>query len=335
MVPVPARCGHALPDRKQGVQEKWRLEAMTRQLNLFPQQSKSPDDQHEMDRLMDSGFELNAVDEIFVAGNRYRYSHAYIELMQFISRFPQYSPLNCFLLFTQNPSSTYVATAKTWRRTFGRQPRSDARPLMILAPMGPVRFVFDVSETEGDPLPPGMLKPTKPKPTQLVKIFDNTVFNCTIQGIAVVEKSLQEGNRDTATRVTPGLRKKHQNLNLKKDSNYLISLNEAYPLERKYSSLVYELGHILCGHLGIDSNAWWSERRGLNIVSEAIEAESVSFLICRRNGFIRMAEKYLSDYISGDRELPIFSLNAVLQATHYIEDMGKTRWSEPKKRSRY
>jgi hypothetical protein len=308
---------------------------MTRQLNLFPQRSIAPDDHHEIDRLMDADIELNAVDEIFIAGSRYRYSQAYIEMVQFISRFPNYSPFNCFLLFTQNQSLTYVATAKTWSRKFRRQPKFDARPVLILAPMGPVRFVFDMSDTEGYPIPPGMLEPTKPKPTHLGKIFENTIFNSTIQGISVVETSLQQSNRDTATRVTPGLRKRYEDLNLKKDTNYLISLNKAHSLEEKYSSLVYELGHILCGHLGIDRNAWWSERRGLIVSSETIEAESVSFLICRRIGLTMQADEYLVDYISSDQELPVFSLNAVLQATHYIEDMGKSRWSRPKKRGRY
>jgi hypothetical protein len=308
---------------------------MTRQLNLFPQPSIESDDLHEKDRLMDPDIELNAVDEIFIAGSRYRYSQAYIELVQFISRFPNYSPFNCFLLYTQNPSLTYVATAKTWSRKFRRQPRFDARPLVILAPMAPVRFVFDMSETEGNPIPPGMLEPDKPKPTHLGKIFDNTVYNSSIQGIAVVETSLQESNRDTATRVTPGLRKKYEELDLKKDTNYLISLNKEHSLEEKYSCLTYELGHILCGHLGIDSNAWWSERRGLIVSAEAIEAETVSYLICRRIGLTRQAGKYLVDYFSNDQKLPLFSLNAVLQATHYVEDMGKSRWSKPKKRSRY
>jgi hypothetical protein len=308
---------------------------MTQQLNLFPQRSIAPDDHHEKDRLVDPDTELNAVDEIFIAGSRYRYSQAYINLVQFMSGFPNYSPFNCFLLYTQNQSLTYVATAKTWSRKFRRQLKFDARPLVILAPMGPVRFVFDLNDTEGDPIPPGMLEPTKPKPTHLGRIFDNTVYNSAVQGIAVVETSLQQDNRDTATRVTPGLRKKYKALNLKNDTNYLINLNKDHSLEEKYASLVYELGHILCGHLGIDSNAWWSERRGLVVSSEAIEAESVSYLICRRIGSTMQADKYLVDYTSSDQELPVFSLNAVLQATHYIEEMGKSRWSKPKKSSRY
>ena len=308
---------------------------MTRQLNLFPERSIAPDDSHDKDRLLDPDIELNAVDEIFISGSRFRHSQSYIELLQFISRFPNYSPFNCFLLYTQNPSLSCVATAKTWSRKFGRRPKFDARPLVILAPMGPIRFVFDVDDTEGQPIPQGILKPVKPKPTHLGKIFENTVFNCAIQGVAVFETPLDQGNGDTATRVTPALRKKYKELNLKKNTNYLIILNKQHSMEDKYSSLGYELGHILCGHLGIDSNAWWSERRGLDLSSEAIEAESVALLICQRIGLSMKADDYLVDYISSNQDLPVFSLNAVLQAVHYIEDMGKSRWSKPKKRSRY
>jgi hypothetical protein len=32
--------------------------------------------------------------------------------------------------------------------------------------------------------------------------------------------------------------------------------------------------------------------------------------------------------------MPVFSLNAVLQAVGYVEEMGKQRWKEPRKRRR-
>ena len=211
----------------------------------------------------------------------------------------------------------------------------DARPLVILAPMGPIRFVFDINETEGYPIPSAMLQPVKPKSGQLTKIFKNMVFNCTIQGIRVAETQLDHAGGDTATRITPAIRKKYKSLDLKKDAHYLIFLDELRSLEDKYASLAYELGHILCGHLGIDSNAWWSERRGLNVSGEGLEAESVAFLSCQRRGLELNAKNYLVDYASKAQQLPTFSLNSVLQAVSYIEDMGKSRWTQPKKRSRY
>jgi len=308
---------------------------MTQQLDLFPDRAVAPDNLGKEDPLLNQDLEWNAVDELCIASKRYRHSQPYMELLQFISRFPNYSPFNCFLLHTQNQSLSYVATAKTWFRKFKRRPRFDARPLVILAPMGPIRFVFDINDTEGYPVTASMLLPAGPKSAQLSKIFNNTVFNCAIQGIGVIETRLDHAGGDTATRITPGLRKEYQDLDLKKDAHYLILLDESGSMEDRYSSLVYELGHILCGHLGIDSNAWWSERRGLNVSGEGLEAESVAFLNCQRIGLQQNARNFLVDYLPKAMQLPAFSLNAVLQAVSYIEDMGKSRWSKPKKRSRY
>ena len=308
---------------------------MTQQLDLFPDRAVASQNLRKEDPLMDQELEWNAVDELCRASKRYSHSQPYMELLQFISRFPNYSPFNCFLLHTQNPSLSYVATAKTWFRKFKRRPRFDAHPLVILAPMGPIRFVFDINDTEGYPVPAAMLQPARPKSAQLAKKFDNTVFNGTIQGISVVETHLDQAAGDTATIITPEMKKKYKDLNLSKDAHYLILLDKLHSQEDKYASLVYELGHIFCGHLGIDSNAWWSERRGLNVSGEALEAESVAFLNCQRLGLEQNAGNYMVDYIPRALQLPAFSLNAVLQAVSYIEDMGKSRWSKPKKRSRY
>jgi hypothetical protein len=308
---------------------------MTQQLDLFPDRSEGPENFRDADLVMDEDLEWNAVDELCRASKRFRHSQAYMELLQFISRFPHYSPFNCFLLYIQNPSLSYVATAKTWLRKFKRQPMFDARPLVILAPMGPIRFVFDINETEGHPVPAAMLQPVKPKSAQLNKIFENTVINGAVQSIRVVETHLDQAAGDTATRITPAVRKKYKDLVLQKDAHYLIFLDESGSLEDKYAALVYELGHILCGHLGIDSNAWWSERRGLNVSGEGIEAESVAFLSCQRMGLELNAKNYLANYTAQAQQLPAFSINAVLQAVSYIERMGKSRWTQAQKRSRY
>ena len=304
-------------------------------MNLFPDSQIPAGEIFGGDRLIDQDTELNAVDEIFSASHRLHNHQEYVNLLHFICRFPNYSPFNCFLLFIQNPSISYVATARTWNRKFRRRPKIDARPMVILAPMGPIRFVFDVKDTEGHPVPENLLTSPIAKPKYFSKIYENTLFNCTIQGISVYETSLEQENTDTATRITPASRKKYKDLQLKKDSNYLIIINQHHSLEDKYAALVYELGHIFCGHLGIDSNAWWSERRGVNVVGEQIEAESTAMLVCRRNGLLAGSEKYLAGRAADLQQLPTFSLNAVFQAANYIEDMGKSRWRKPKKSGRY
>ena len=308
---------------------------MSRQLNLFPGSTFDSTEIDANDRRVDLTAELNAIDEIFAASSFYRNSHEFLKLLNFIARFPNYSAFNCFLLYTQNPSISYVATARTWALKFKRRLKINANPLLILAPMAPVRFLFDIQDTEGDPVAPELLELSALKKRFGASVYDNTVHNSLIQGITVRELALEDPSAVTAARMTPSVRKKYKDLQLKKDASYLITLDKASRLEEKYENLVRELGHIFCGHLGIDKNAWWSERHSLAPTQEEIEAQSVAYLICRRNGLISNIEKYLPDYIAEAQEIPVFSLNALLQAINYIEEMGKSRWNKPRKRSRY
>lgn len=68
-------------------------------------------------------------------------------------RLRNFAPFNAMLLNIQKPGLTYAASARDWGLRFNRHPKRDARPLLILWPFGPVALVYDVLDTEGDPLP--------------------------------------------------------------------------------------------------------------------------------------------------------------------------------------
>ena len=307
---------------------------MTQQMSLFPDGTLDGLNLQRNKYFTDLETALNPIDEMFAAVTRLRNSHDFMELLEFIARFPSYSAFNGLLLYIQDPSASCVATARTWAKRFNRRPRPKSRPLVILAPMAPIRFVFDIKDTEGPSVPEYLQKPVEYSDQLSGKFYVNTQLNCRHHGIAVCENTLNKGAKDVTDRITPALRKQYENLNIEKDTNYLIHLNKSQSLEEKYSSLAHELGHIFCGHLGIDRYAWWPERENLNISSEEIEAESVAYLVSRRIGLQSCSEKYLSNYTGSNQEMPIFSLNAVLQAVSYVEDMGKHRWKEPRKRRR-
>jgi len=279
--------------------------------------------------------EISALDEMFAASRRYRSSREYMEMLCFISRFPKYSPFNCFLLHSQNPAVSYVATARSWEKRFGRRPKRDARPLVILAPMSPVLFVYDLKDTEGRPVPRDILRPFETQGSVDKTTLDRTVHNCGLHRIEVRQALLGHYHGGSAIRLTDDAREHYRDMELDHTSNYLILLSRELNLEDEYSSLVHELGHILCGHLGTDGEAWWRDRRGLGKNQVEIEAESIAFLVCRRKGLLLNAEKYLSGYADEDREIPAFSLNAVFQATDYIEQMGQSHWEKPRKQSRH
>ncbi len=304
---------------------------MTKQMNLFSNSTLKILNTLQDENIAHIENASNPVDEVFAAVTRFRSSPDFMALMRYIARFPNYSAFNGLLLYLQNPSATYVATARTWAQKFRRQPRRDAKPLVILAPMAPILFLFDMQDTEGTPVPSILLRPRKAGMQLLGKIHTNTLHNAALHGIAVYETTLANGETDTASRSTPALRKKFQDLNLKKDTSYLILIDKTQTLEDRYASLAYELGHIFCSHLGIDRHAWWPERGDLNVNGEKIEAETVAYLVCRRSGLQTGSENYLLNYSEAHPEIPLFSINAVIQAVGYIEDMGRHRWKGPKK----
>ena len=308
---------------------------MSQQLNLFSKGAAEQFAGAAYDPLADPAAEANAVDEMFAADSRYRSSREFLQLLNFIARLPQYSAFNGFLLYNQNPALSFVATARTWARKFGRYLKLNARPLVILAPMGPVRFVYDLNDTEGEPVLTERLAPYPTTQRLQTRIIENTIQNCALHGIVVREIASDDRRNDTAVRMTPSIRKKYRNLKLAKDASYLVMLDPADRAETKYARLALELGHIFCGHLGIDKNAWWSERHHLSAAQGEIEAESVAFLICQRKGLARSAENYLPQYRMTDQQIPVFSLNAILQAVNYIETMGRSRWRKAKKQGRY
>lgn len=88
-----------------------------------------------------------------------------------LSRFHDYSLGNTILIAMQMPTATHVASFRSWKRDFNRYVRKGERGIEILVPMlvkdrdedadeerrrlvgFRVGHVFDVSQTEGDPLP--------------------------------------------------------------------------------------------------------------------------------------------------------------------------------------
>jgi len=121
--------------------------------------------------------DVTDLDELFNQSRLLRTSQQFYELLNFITKFRQYSIFNNKLVFTQNPNVTYYATAKHWRKQFKRAVKEDARPMVILAPMHPVLFVYDLEDTVG-PLPKYWDKPFATKGDFNSGILTRTIQNC-------------------------------------------------------------------------------------------------------------------------------------------------------------
>jgi hypothetical protein len=129
---------------------------MTKLISIFPQmpsqssnQEASPADEWSAQSAQ------HALDDLFNATLKYKTSEKFHELMQFVRMFRFYSPYNALLVHIQRPGAHFVAPARRWNYQYNRQVKPNANPIVILQPMGPVMFVYDVSDTEAGPCKEG------------------------------------------------------------------------------------------------------------------------------------------------------------------------------------
>ena len=88
------------------------------------------------------------VNDLFYRVLEYRNSAKFRKLLNFCVHFRRLSPFNAMLLAVQRPGCEFALTANRWSRDYGRVPKTDARPLIIIRPFGPVEYLFDVANTK-------------------------------------------------------------------------------------------------------------------------------------------------------------------------------------------
>jgi hypothetical protein len=276
-----------------------------------------------------------AIDDLFVAARRYRTSKEFKSLIAFVRRFRKYAPFNAMLLHVQLPGASFVATASRWLSEYGRQVQATGRPLVILQPMGPVMFVFDVSDTVPvDPsvqIPDEVLHPFETRNGVAGDVLPQTIANAARDGVKV--HLSREGSQSAGwirmaesgrfmefvTRMRP------ERVTVMVPVRYELVLNSNLSAAAQYATLVHELAHLYCGHLGSPSQKLWPSRRGLDKVIREFEAEAVSHLVCQRLGIDSPSDQYMAGYLEAQERLPEISLELVMKVAGDIERMGKER----------
>jgi hypothetical protein len=272
----------------------------------------------------------STLDQLFRETQRYKSSAEYKSLLQFIRRFPAYAPYNCFLLHIQNPGVCYVANARRWREQFHRRPKQGARPLVVLVPFGPVDFVYDAADTEGDPLPKGLLDPFKASGNVPSDVWQLTLDNCPRDLILLAEVDMHSGSAGRVTtkvaaidKVTVRERRDGKTVETTMKARYTLVLNKTFEPPAKYATLSHELAHLYCGHLGTPDVRWWPNRGELNRDQEEFEAESAAAIVCDRLGIENPSAAYLANYLDANEKVPPVSLETILKAAGLIERMGR------------
>lgn len=287
-----------------------------------------------------------ALDELFTLTCQYKTCKSYNELMQFVSRFHFYSPFNAMLVHVQMAGAKYVAPPRRWLQDFGRRIRAGARPLVILQPMGPVMFVFDVIDTEptqfAKSLPPEVDKPFAVRKGHIGDGLERVIENAKRDGLRITKS--HEGSQSAGSiHLVAKDVSMYQNFRIGFDKYrdpiftripvcYDLVINGNLSREAQYVTIVHELAHLYCGHLGAPNDKWWPDRRGLDHGTREFEAESVAYLVCSRSNIDNPSEQYLSGYVGNEVDVPPISLECVMKAAGLIETMSQQRM-KPRKQS--
>ena len=248
------------------------------------------------------------VSDIFQSGQ-------YAAYLTAMSKFHHYSFGNTMLIFMQCPNATNIAGYHDWRRNFGRQVKRGERGITILAPC-PYRrkeeveeaasdgspatsvqwvqrmgfrtvTVFDVSQTEGKPLPElakkltgdaaqyesmvAALRSISPYPISM-ESFPGGAYGCCdfVEQRILVQPDMSQ----TQTIKTMIHEVSHAKLHAPEKTEELPQHKQRFVREMEAESVAY----VVCRHFGIDTSdysfgyvAGWSHGKELSQLRESLD----------------------------------------------------------------
>lgn len=260
------------------------------------------------------------IDELLHRSWRLRDSKEFTRFFDFIARFQHYSRFNTMLVYIQNEAVTFFGGVSYWWKKFQRKVNQDARPYIILAPSGPIMLVYDIFDTVGKETPEEFLKnglgsePFDVRGILEVDMMEYALEEAKSLGISIKYRPLSYFNGGYVTTIYKG---------------YLeICLKEGQNIEQDFAVLIHELAHLFLGHTGHNElhhlrkkNPIKLPQRKLSRTAEELEAETVSFLICKKLGLESRSAEYIAGYISNEQDLLSFSYETVIKTADKIEKL--------------
>lgn len=253
----------------------------------------------------------------------FRQSKDYLELLDFVSKLPNFAPFNAFLLNLQKPGLRFASSQYDWRHRFKREVKEGARPLLILWPFGPVALVYDLEDTEGEPLPESIKKAFRAVGEVTPNIIDKFIGR--LRGNGIYLKLIEYGDAHAghiqAVQEPEGLEIGQQSTNAKIRPAYHIRVNSKHDPNVQFVTLIHELAHLYLGHLGPDKYLKIAKRHRPKHQQRELEAESVAYLVCKRSEVESGSEKYLANFVMANTTMKNLDFYLTLKAAGQIETL--------------
>lgn len=262
-----------------------------------------------------------AIDALFREALQSRPSEAVDEFLGFMARFNGLSAYNAMLVRIQKPGATAVGSRRQWAGV-GRRIKPGAVPLVILQAFGPVRFVYELLDTEGQAIDGEQMNAFLARGHLRRGVYESARAAARRFGVEAVETTqfgaARAGVATTLGQPLPQVVPRPGGKPSRADTSYRVLLNAHHDEPTRFATLAHELGHIYCGHLGADPFGRWPSRRGLSDAERELEAEAVSWLVSRRCGLTTNSPEYLSDIVQPD-SMSNISMYAIFEAANRVE----------------
>ena len=269
----------------------------------------TPDLLQEVDRSL--------ISQLIEQSRLYRTGPEYLGLLNFITRMRHIAPFNAMILQIQKPGLQFAASKVDWYRQHQRTIKEGARPLLILWPFSPVALVYDIVDTEGQDLPKDVAAPfraqgdvTEERLTTMCALLAKQCIDC--QSIVYGSGHAGHIQKTVTGALLSGKPTRH---------HYAIRLNSDHSASVRFATLAHELGHLYLGHLGEDKGRKIKNRRNVPHAVREIEAETVSYLACNRQGVQNVSESYLSGYVNRPGAVDSMDVYAITAAAGAVEQL--------------